>query len=92
MVSLNKPAYGDPCNGCGLCCLAEPCPIAKEILGQSEGACKALVFDDGRYWCDLVRGNAHLYVNSLAGKDWAGNIYGKMLLKSGGWSGICDSD
>jgi hypothetical protein len=22
-----KPAYGDPCNNCGLCCIAVQCPL-----------------------------------------------------------------
>jgi len=22
-----KPPLGAPCNGCGVCCLAEPCPV-----------------------------------------------------------------
>ncbi len=37
-----KPAYKDACNGCGVCCAAEPCPIAQLLFWQRKGACPAL--------------------------------------------------
>ncbi len=54
-MSLPKPKLGESCNGCGLCCLAEPCHLAVEILGKDDGICPALEYDDGRYYCGIVR-------------------------------------
>ena len=33
-----KPAEGAPCNGCGLCCLAEPCPLGVLVSRRRTGA------------------------------------------------------
>lgn len=51
-----KPATGQPCNGCGLCCLAEPCPLGVLISRRRHGRCAALRWqaDDSRYVCDAV--------------------------------------
>ena len=51
-----KPALGQPCNGCGLCCLAEPCPLGMLVSRRRTGACAALRWSDAdrRYWCGMV--------------------------------------
>jgi hypothetical protein len=51
-----KPAEGASCNGCGLCCAAEPCPAGVLVSGRRTGACKALQWSDAerRYLCGLV--------------------------------------
>lgn len=51
-----KPAEGEPCNGCGLCCLAEPCPLGVLVSRRRKGACAALRWSDAdqRYWCGMV--------------------------------------
>lgn len=41
-----QPAFGAPCNGCGVCCLAEPCPLGQVISRKRHGACKALRWDE----------------------------------------------
>ncbi|HMN94776.1 MAG TPA: hypothetical protein PKC60_16220 [Hydrogenophaga sp.] len=42
-----KPVPGAPCNGCGVCCLAEPCPLGILLSRRRRGACVALRWDDG---------------------------------------------
>lgn len=42
-----KPPEGAPCNGCGLCCLAEPCPLGVVLSRKRLGACSALRWDAG---------------------------------------------
>lgn len=37
-----KPALGAVCNGCGVCCLLEPCPLGVLLSGYRSGACRAL--------------------------------------------------
>jgi len=51
-----KPAVGEPCNGCGLCCAAEPCPLGMVTSLQRHGACAALRWDaqGSRYRCGLL--------------------------------------
>ena len=44
-----KPAEGAPCNGCGLCCLAEPCPLGVVLSRKRLGACNALRWDDAQH-------------------------------------------
>ena len=51
-----KPALGEPCNGCGVCCLLQPCPVGMLISRRTQGACSALRWQaaDRRYVCGLV--------------------------------------
>jgi hypothetical protein len=51
-----KPTFGSPCNGCGACCAAEPCPLSYGLLGHRHGSCPALTWqeDTQRYVCGLV--------------------------------------
>jgi hypothetical protein len=42
-----KPAVGAPCNGCGVCCAAEPCPLGMWLSRRRRGACVALGWDEG---------------------------------------------
>jgi hypothetical protein len=51
-----KPAPGAPCNGCGVCCALEPCPLGVLASRRVHGACAALAWDDAesRYRCALV--------------------------------------
>lgn len=51
-----KPPEAAPCNGCGVCCAAEPCPIGVLVSGRRTGACAALSWNPaaGLYRCGLV--------------------------------------
>lgn len=51
-----KPAVGQPCNGCGVCCAAETCPVARVLLLQWRGACRALTWNAAaqHYRCGLL--------------------------------------
>lgn len=56
-----KPGLGAPCNGCGVCCLAEPCPLGVLLSRRRRGACVALTWDgaQSRYQCGaLLRAQA----------------------------------
>ena len=52
-----KPAWGAACNGCGVCCLAEPCPVGMLVSLRRRGACRALRWDPAaaRYCCGLMK-------------------------------------
>jgi hypothetical protein len=51
-----KPAFGAPCNGCGVCCLSEPCPLGMVLSRRRTGACTALRWDDAQalYRCGAI--------------------------------------
>jgi hypothetical protein len=51
-----KPPTGAPCNGCGLCCAHEPCPLGVLLSRRRRGRCAALRWDaaNTRYACDAL--------------------------------------
>lgn len=51
-----KPAVGQPCNGCGVCCALETCPAARLRFLQKRGPCPALEWlaAERRYRCGLL--------------------------------------
>ena len=56
-----KPAEGQACNGCGVCCAAAPCPLGIWVSRRLQGRCSALAWDDAqsRYRCGVVAEPAH---------------------------------
>ena len=54
-LTLPKPRFGKPCNGCDYCCTAEPCGLAQEFLKCFTGPCVALERQGERTGCGLVR-------------------------------------
>lgn len=51
-----KPMLGAPCNGCGVCCAARPCPVSRLLLGHRAGTCPALQWRESerRYRCGMA--------------------------------------
>jgi hypothetical protein len=50
-----KPDPGAPCNGCGVCCAAEPCPVGQLLSLKRRGPCRLLRWEAGRYRCGAVQ-------------------------------------
>lgn len=65
---LPKPLYGEPCNGCGLCCIAVQCPISLALFGEQD-LCPALEQAAPSLSCGLVRNTAD-YVPDITA--WGG--------------------
>lgn len=63
-----KPALGAPCNGCGVCCLAEPCPLGQVISRRRRGACDALRWDEDQ---SIYRCGAISHAAGVLGPRWA---------------------
>lgn len=68
-----KPAWGQPCNGCGVCCLARPCPVGIVLNLRVKGPCRMLRWDgeQARYLCGAL-----LAVEAVPG--WDGRL-GRLL-------------
>ncbi len=49
-----KPAFGEPCNHCGYCCLSEPCIAGQKITGKTDGRCELLETDGDKHYCPLA--------------------------------------
>lgn len=51
-----QPVPGAPCNGCGVCCLLEPCPLGVVLSGRRRGACVAVRWHDDshQYRCGAL--------------------------------------
>jgi len=43
--ALPKPDFGAPCNGCGVCCASEPCPLGVLLSWRRRGRCRLLHVD-----------------------------------------------
>jgi len=54
-----KPPTGAACNGCGVCCAAEPCPAGMLLSLRRRGRCRLLRYDEParRYRCALMPGS-----------------------------------
>jgi len=85
-----KPAVGAPCNGCGVCCAAEPCPVARLFLWQRRGACRALVWEEsaGCYRCGMLADPAqYSWLIPVAFNGLAQTFFAKRIAAGAG----CDS-
>ncbi len=78
-----KPALGETCTGCGVCCLAEPCPAGMLVSWRRRGACRALRWSgaERRYRCGLMQDTAGRHT------PWA--RWARRLIAAGAG---CDSD
>lgn len=62
-----KPAVGEPCNGCGVCCALETCPAGRLRFLRASGPCPALEWSAtaNRYHCGLlIQPGCYLWVPS----------------------------
>lgn len=52
----DKPALGEPCNGCGICCLQNTCPLGRLRFLRAAGPCPALQWqaENHSYRCGLL--------------------------------------
>jgi hypothetical protein len=59
-LAASKPAVGAPCNGCGLCCLAEPCPLGVLLSRSRVGPCQVLQWNETerQYRCGALGSGA----------------------------------
>lgn len=65
MTAPDYPGHGKPCNGCGICCRAELCPVGMAVFTPTvpapshvPGPCPALEREGERFRCGLVNNPA----------------------------------
>lgn len=83
-----KPAWGTACNGCGVCCAAEPCPVGIVVSRRRAGPCAALRWDAAAsiYRCGVVQ-EPGAYLRWLPAA-WARRLALRWIAAGAG----CDSD
>jgi hypothetical protein len=84
---VGKPAFGAPCNGCGLCCIMEQCALSVEYLGKQD-RCPAIERMGDRFACGLVTRPGHYMGTPAFGDAYLGRLIGEAL----GIGRGCDSD
>lgn len=90
ILTPTKPLFGEPCNGCGTCCVAQACFLSREYIGSDQSPCVALEWDGQRYHCGLVRNPMkHMRQNTtLVPDELLGPMFAHMLYVGNG----CDSE
>lgn len=82
VAAPDKPLFGQRCNGCGVCCLFEPCPVASMFLWQYRGRCQALHWHDisQQYRCGLVsHPDKHLFYVPLRWRAVFGRFFKRRI-------------
>ncbi|HEX5338564.1 MAG TPA: hypothetical protein VFW53_09015 [Gallionella sp.] len=90
-----KPDYGARCNGCGVCCAAEPCPVAHIFLLQFRGQCRALLWqeDAGRYVCGMVAcPDRHVRLIPERWRNTFGSWFATRIAAGGGCDSLAEVD
>lgn len=88
---LEKPKFGKECNSCGFCCIAQPCQLSIEIIGNLPGPCRALEKDGDKRVCGLVKRPAwYMFKEDVHDNttEYLSNLYSMAL----GIGIGCDSD
>ena len=67
-----KPAAGASCNGCGVCCLLEPCPLGVLLSKRRHGACAAVRWHQERscYRCGALSAPLEVLQHALPRPVW----------------------
>lgn len=86
-----KPAKGAACNGCGYCCVQQPCKLAVELLGATSGPCIALEYADDRTYCGLVKRPAYYLFGETVTEVSTGALSVSLAAMLGLGAG-CDAD
>ena len=87
-VMREKPAFGSPCNSCGVCCVREQCVLSVEMFGAHD-LCPALGHGrDNELVCGLVRRPSE-FLPDLSASSAAvmGEVFGLLIGAGAGCDG-----
>jgi len=93
-----KPVPGAPCNGCGVCCLLEPCPLGMVLSKRRHGACVAVQWSESLnlYRCGVLSA-PKVVLESLLSRHlqgWIPVLSRALAFVAGRWIAVnqgCDS-
>lgn len=77
-----KPVTGAVCNGCGVCCLVEPCPLGMVLSRKREGACVAVRWSasERQYRCGAITAPREVLQLALpTGLRWLSPAVGRLV-------------
>jgi hypothetical protein len=83
-----KPPTGTACNGCGVCCATEPCPLGMWLSRRRRGACAALRWSPSelRYLCGALSQPAQWW-------PWLPEAWARSLVRRWIAAGVaCDAE
>lgn len=94
----SKPIPGAPCNGCGICCLIEPCPLGIVLSKRRHGACVAVQWSESLnlYRCGALNA-PEMVLRSLLSRHlqgWIPVFSWALAFVAGRWIAVnqgCDS-
>ena len=97
-LAPDKVPEGAACNGCGVCCLFEPCPVGILLTGRRSGACSAVRWNDaiGQYRCGAIVATREVLVQALPhGSHWMAALLTPLMRRAAmRWISVgsgCDS-
>lgn len=85
-LQLDKPRHGQPCNGCGICCIREQCQLSIGVFGE-RAVCPAIERDGPRLTCGLINRPA-MYFQT---KEWSNDVLSETCALLLGAGGGCDA-
>ncbi len=91
-ASPPKPALGASCNGCGVCCLSEPCPVGILVSRRRHGPCAAVQWEAaaGRYRCGLAS-RPRAALDWRYAPDWLPQLWARLARRWISAGSGCDS-
>lgn len=89
-----KPAAGQACNGCGVCCQWQPCPIGILVSRRLNGPCRALRWQpaERRYRCGLMAHATPARNGPRSAGGWAARLALRLVRRWIAAGQGCDSD
>ena len=81
-----KPDWGAACNGCGVCCAAETCPVARLRFLRRHGPCPALRWsvESGCYRCGLLSTPDQFFPLPVRLRGVAGRVIARWIASGAG--------
>jgi hypothetical protein len=78
-----KPAWDEPCNHCGWCCLTGACPVGRDLGAGDMLPCKFLTMDGKVSSCSLAVDDRMIQIMIAAGTGCDAKTQNEILKEQG---------